>query len=311
MKRRRFIGSIGATLASLAASNKVFTATSSPQVAVTMDDPQTTGSGLFSAQQINSRILDALKSRRLKAALFVCGKRVDSDEGRRLVREWDDAGHIIANHSYSHHYYHSAKISFDVFAEDILRGEAVIKDYANFKKLFRYPYLKEGDTREKRDRARAFLKERGYRNGYVTIDASDWYVEDRMKKRVAAEPKARLSGYRDFYLSHIWERATFYNDLAKKVLGRDVRHTLLIHHNSLNALFLGELLDMFKSKGWQLVDVARAYEDPINSSAPDIVPAGESLVWALAKETGKYNHLLRYPGEDGPYEKEKMDRLGL
>lgn len=36
-----------------------------------------------------------------------------------------------------------------------------------------------------------------------------------------------------------------------------------------------------------------------------------SLVWALAKETGKFDGLLRYPGEDDEYEKPIMDALGL
>jgi peptidoglycan-N-acetylglucosamine deacetylase len=31
----------------------------------------------------------------------------------------------------------------------------------------------------------------------------------------------------------------------------------------------------------------------------------------LAKETGKFDGLLRYPGEDDRYEKQKMDALGL
>jgi len=34
-------------------------------------------------------------------------------------------------------------------------------------------------------------------------------------------------------------------------------------------------------------------------------------VWALAKESGKFEEILRYPGEDGDYEKAKMDQLGL
>ncbi len=42
-----------------------------------------------------------------------------------------------------------------------------------------------------------------------------------------------------------------------------------------------------------------------------IIPTGESIVWVMAKELGKYETVLRYPAEDGNYEKEKMDRLGL
>jgi hypothetical protein len=31
----------------------------------------------------------------------------------------------------------------------------------------------------------------------------------------------------------------------------------------------------------------------------------------LAKKTGRFENELRYPGEDGEYEKDKMDKLGL
>ena len=277
-----------------------------------MDDPKIEDTPRMSADEINRGILRALAAHsNLKAALFVCGRRVDSDAGKKLLAAWDAAGHHIANHSYSHHYYNSEKISFDIFSDDVLKGEALIKDYAHFTKLFRFPYLKEGDTAQKRDRARSFLKERGYSIGYVTIDNSDWYIETRMKQRLAKNPEADLSGYREFYLSHIWDRATFYNDLARKVVGREVKHVLYIHHNLLSALFLDDLLSMFKKKGWRLTDAEEVYRDPLYSSAPKIVPAGESLIWALAKQSGKFDSLLRYPGEDGPYEKDRMDRLGL
>ena len=45
---------------------------------------------------------------------------------------------------------------------------------------------------------------------------------------------------------------------------RPVRHTLLIHHNLTSALFLDDLLDMFNSKGWQLIDAINAFvpDDP-------------------------------------------------
>jgi hypothetical protein len=158
---------------------------------------------------------------------------------------------------------------------------------------------------------RAFLKERGYRNGHVTIDASDWYVDDRLRKRLKDNPNADVKPYRDFYLNHLWERATYYDELSRKTMGRSVRHTLLVHHNVLNGLFLGDVLQMFKSKGWKLIDADEAFNDAIFSAEPQFLPAGQSIIWALAKETGKFDHLLRYPGEDGDYEKPKMDALGL
>ena len=313
MNRRDFIaGLAGNAFVLNLAGRGISLAAQTPQVAITMDDPSTNETPRLSAEERNRAILGALRAHsNLKAALFVCGKRVANEPGRRLLGEWNDERHIIANHSYSHPYFHSKQISVEGFIEDIERGEAVIKDLAQFRKLFRFPFLKEGDTLEKRDRLRAFLREHGYKNGHVTIDASDWYVDDRLRARLAKKPDADTAPYRDFYLKHIWNRATFYNSLVQKVSGGSVKHTLLIHHNLLNAMFLGDLLDMFKSRGWKLIDAENAFQDKIFSQSPAILPAGESLVWALAKQTGKFDALLRYPGEDGEYEKAEMDRLGL
>jgi peptidoglycan-N-acetylglucosamine deacetylase len=79
----------------------------------------------------------------------------------------------------------------------------------------------------------------------------------------------------------------------------------------INALFLQDVMAAFEKSGWQWIDAAHAYEDPVFLKEPQTLPAGESLIWAVAKETGKFNDRLRYPGEDDTYEKAKMDALGL
>jgi peptidoglycan/xylan/chitin deacetylase (PgdA/CDA1 family) len=283
-----------------------------PQISITIDDIDMNANDTpkLTLDQRNLAILDVLRLHgNLKAALFVCGMRVDNEQGRKHLLEWDKARHIIANHSYSHFYFPS--VEFDKFSQDILRGEKVISDLKHFRKLFRFPYLKEGNTLEKRDKIRSFLKENGYGMGYVTIDTSEWAIDARLRKRLNKEPNADLTNYRNFYLEHIWERAVFYDDLAKKVTGKPVKHTLLIHHNLVTALFLGDLLEMFKKKGWKLINAENAFKDPIFNRYPETVPAGESIIWALAKESGKFNDLLRYPAEDVRYENEKMDKLGL
>jgi len=280
-------------------------------VAITIDDLDANAEDTprLDLDQRNVAILAALRRHRLRAALFVCGMRVDNDTGRGHLREWGREGHLICNHTYSHIPYSTT--TFERFSADALRCEAVIENVRGFRKLFRFPALKEGATREQRDGMRAFLREHGYGMGYVTIDASDWAIDDRLRRRLAADPRAEATPYRDFLLEHISERAQFYDDLARRVLGRSVRHTLLIHHNLLTALFLEDLLQMFLSRGWRLIDADEAFRDPVFTREPDIVPAGESLVWALAKETGRYDALLRYPGEDSRYEDSRMDELGL
>jgi hypothetical protein len=279
-------------------------------MAITIDDFNWFRAAPAVAEKRNRALLAAFRAHsNLKAAAFITGRHVDSEPGKNLVREWGTAGHLIANHTYSHWYYH--RRTFEEFSNDVMRGEAVIKDLPGFARLFRFPMLKEGDTLARRDKMRGFLKQNGYRMGYVTIDASDWYIDERLRARLAVDPQADVSGYRDYYLNHLWDRAAYYDGLSRKALGRSVRHTLLIHHNVLNELFLPDVLEMFKRKGWKLIDAVEAFRDPVFSAAPDILPAGESIVWALAKETGKFEDVLRYPGEDGEYEKSKMDKLGL
>jgi peptidoglycan/xylan/chitin deacetylase (PgdA/CDA1 family) len=281
-----------------------------PQLALTLDDPTLSFGSVLKWQEANSRILKAISEKSVRAALFVCGMRVDEADGAKLLSAWDQAGHLICNHSYSHKFY-GEQTSYADFAVDFLKNERVIAPYHNRTALFRYPFLKEGDTADKRDRFRALLKERGYRVGHVTIDASDWYVSQRFIDRLGKQPKAPIAPYRDYLIAHLLDRAAFYRQLALEVLGRDIRHTLLMHFNALNAFVLPEVMSAFESAGWQWIDASLAFEDPIFRSLPQTLPAGESLVWALAKETGRFENRLRYPGEDDAYEKPKMDALGL
>jgi hypothetical protein len=187
----------------------------------------------------------------------------------------------------------------------------MIEAFTNFSRIFRFPMLKEGETKEKRDRIRSFLVRNGYRTGHVTIDTSDWYIEQRMIKRLKKQPGTDLVPYRDYYVDHILSQADFYNNLSEMTLGRSVKHTLLVHHNLLNALFLYDLLNALEEKGWKLVDAAEAFTDPVFDMKPDIIPAGDSIIMALAREKGGLEEYIRYPGEDSKYEEERMVRLGL
>jgi len=282
-----------------------------PQLAITMDDPTLKLDDNLRWSDANSRILKALDSRNIRAALFVCGMRVDEADGARLLSAWDQAGHQICNHSYSHLNYCSTRTGYSDFAVDFLKNEKIIAPYHNKTLLFRYPFLKEGDTADKRDHFRTLLKESGYRVGHVTIDASDWYVNQRMADRLIKEAKFNINPYRDFLIAHLLDRAAFYRQLAIDVLGRDIRHTLLIHYNTLNALVLPEVMAAFENAGWQWIDASLAFQDEAFRLQPKTLPAGESLVWALASESGRFKDRLRYPGEDDIYEEPKLKALGL
>ena len=310
MNRRDFVGIAAASAVALGLKRQGFAKTAAaPQFAITMDDFNWRNAVHLTAADRNRAILEVLNANGRKAALFVIGRNADDNDGKALLQSWDDARHIIGNHTYSHRSLNS--VTAADFEEDIVRAENILKSYKQFQKLFRFPALKEGDTAAKRDDVRAFLKSHGYRTGHVTIDNSDWIVDQRLTARLGKDPKADVKPYRDFYLEHMWDRAAYYDSLAKKVTGRPVKHTVLMHFNLLNGLFLGDLIEMFKGKGWQLIDAEEAFTDPIFRAEPNTLPAGESIVWSLAKEKGTIAKSLRYPAEDGDYETARMNKLGL
>jgi hypothetical protein len=86
---------------------------------------------------------------------------------------------------------------------------------------------------------------------------------------------------------------------------------LLLHHNITSALFLPDVMAAFENAGWRWISASTAFEDPVFSRAPETLPAGESLVWSLAAEAERFGDRLRYPGEDGRYEAQRMDALRL
>lgn len=311
MNRRTFNKSLGLSIAALGFGVHVIARTQAPQFSITMDDFYWQNPVKLTATERNHAILDTLRANSHKAALFVIGRNIESAEGKQLLASWDKAGHLIGNHTYSHRNFNAPEANVEEYQQDILRAEALLKEFPRFKKYFRFPMLKEGDTAAKRDAMRSFFAKHGYRNGHVTIDNSDWAIDQRLTARLKKDASADIKPYRDFYLEHMWTRSEYYDSLARRVLGRPVKHTVLVHFNLLNGLFLGDLLAMYKAKGWQLVDAEDAFTDPVFASTPKIVPAGESIVWSLAKEKGTIAKSLRYPAEDSAYENARMNKLGL
>jgi peptidoglycan/xylan/chitin deacetylase (PgdA/CDA1 family) len=291
------------------APHKLGVGASTPGIAFTIDDFDLSDTVLLSGEDRDTAIRAALRRHRVKAGGFVAGKYVNDTVSPRVLARWSEDGHIVGNHSFSHEYFDGQNPN--ALMADILKCEPLLSGYSGYRKLFRFPYLAEGNTVEGRDAMRALLKQHGYRNAHVTIDTSDWYIDNRLKARLKANPQSSIDPYRRFYLDHIWDRATFYDGLAKSLFGHSIDHTILIHHRLTTGLFLDDMLSMFSERGWRLVDAEVAFASPVFALEPNALPAGQSLVWAAAKADGHFEKLLRYPGEDGDYEAPKMDGLAL
>lgn len=282
-----------------------------PKISFTFDDPITDDFAQYPNDIWNQAILNVLKKHRLKTVLFVCGKRIDSPKGKKILNLWNKAGHKIANHSYTHAYYNNKNITIKQFKDELLKNDSIINQYSNYYPYFRFPFLKEGNTTEKINDFRAFMKAHGYHNGHVSIDASDWYICNRLVKKLTLNSKIDVKPYQDYYINHIAHRAQYYDSLSTQLTQRKIKHVLLLHHNLTSALFLDKLITYFKTNGWDVIDATDAYTDSFYNTITSINPAGESLVWSLAKQSSKFEKVLRYPAEDGEYEEEPMNKLGL
>lgn len=312
LNRRDFTKLLGFTALTFGVdSAPIFAAKPAPQFSITMDDFFWQNAVKLTGAERNRAILDTFQKHSIKAALFVIGRNIEEDQGKQLLSVWDKAGHMIGNHTYSHRSLSAPDTDVKAYEADILRAESLLKDFPHFRKYFRFPALREGETAAKRDEIRAFLAAHGYRTGHVTVDNSDWAIDRRLTARLEKDPSADVKPYRDFYLEHMWARADYYDQLAHRTLGHSVKHTVLVHFNLLNALFLNDIIEMLQAKGWRLIDAEEAFTDPVFAAKPNVLPAGESIIWSLAKENGTIAKSLRYPAEDGEYEEARMNKLGL
>jgi peptidoglycan/xylan/chitin deacetylase (PgdA/CDA1 family) len=282
-----------------------------PTLAFSFDDGNPDNILNYRGDIWNAMIVEQLKHYNIQAIWFVEAKNLNNKIGKLLLKHWDDAGNLIANHTCSHLNYNDSLVSYEDYMQEILKCDSFIKGYKNYQKIFRCPYLKGGNTLAKRDSLRAFLKRNAYRQGWVTIDNSDWYINARLIRKLKENPEAEIKVFKDYYISHIFDRAQFYNNLSKDIYHRQVKHTLLLHFNLTSALFLNDLIAKFKNEGWVIENYSTVIKDPIYNSLPASMPCEQSLIWSMARQKGKYEKILRYPGEDGAYEKDSMDKAGL
>jgi len=292
------------------------------KVALSLDDaPFLRPAPRMAAPAQHQAMLDTLKARKVQAILFTNGVNGgDTPEGRALLRAWGEAGHLLANHSYSHWDLNREDVTLEAYEADVLKGEALIRDLPGFTKRYRYPFLRAGNTVAKRDGFYAFLKARGDAIGHVSIDTADWLLDERLRKRLEREPSADLAPYRDLYLKHLWACARFYDAWSREVFGREIPHVILMHSRLLNGLFLGDVIDFFLAKGWVWIGPGAAFQDPAYALMPKNLPGGEALADAVSAERGDQGFVKAWrtkatDPDDLLFSErrltERMDQLGL
>lgn len=275
-------------------------------MAVTMDDFNLGFDIPLTPSARNVAILEAFAAHNHKAAGFVTGAFADTEFGRAVVQTWSDAGHLIGNHTWSH--MNSSNEDADVIKADILKNDAFLSQFSGYEKILRFPFLAEGGTPEKVANYRAFMKANGLANAPVTIDSIDWFTTDRMEKRLSQDANADISGYRDYYVKAVREISEQKHQLALRLGYTDLPHTLLVHHNVLNGLYLKDVMDALAAEGWGFVDAKTAFAHPLYALQPVTPNRGRSVLSVLAQEAGVE---AQFPAAYNGFGKETMESLGL
>jgi peptidoglycan-N-acetylglucosamine deacetylase len=255
------------------------------RIALTFDDaPRILGPWL-SADERTQRLIAALQSVRApQAAFFVNPGFLEKPfgvGGEARLAAYVRAGHVLANHTQNHP--SLTEIDADAYLAEIDLAESWLRGREGYRPWFRFPFLNEG----RKDSARrsavfAGLAERGMRHGYVTVDGSDWHLEQLAKEAVRAGTPMDRGALRELYVETMVEAAEFYDGLAQRTWGRSPAHVLLLHETDLAAFYIDDVVRALRARGWQIISADAAYADPIAALPPPVVPSGQGPLTELA-----------------------------
>jgi peptidoglycan-N-acetylglucosamine deacetylase len=282
---------IGSWAAALVAAAAVCGAASGAEpklkVALTFDDLPLNGLLPEGARQSDfaRETVRVLKRHRIPPSHgFINASKLESNpDGALALRIWIDAGHPLANHAYSH--MDLSRNSAEDFERDILRNEPALlllqprKATAASWKWFRYPYLHEGDTLEKRRDVRAFLASNDYRIAQTSLDYEDYLWNSAYARCTMRNDQQSIEWLRESYRTAAREFIRFGRDNSRAVFGRDIRHVLLLHLGAFSSHILPDLFDILDEENFEIVTLEEAQQDAAYGYDPDIAGArGGTLI---------------------------------
>lgn len=256
--------------------------TSPLQVAFTFDDLPAHGPlppGIARPAVVHS-ILDTLKREHMPPIYgFVNGFRVARHPYQiHILEAWRAAGNPLGNHTWSHPEFD--KLTVPQYEANILRNEPLLRKASPHSDWhwFRFPFLEEGNTIEKREQLRSWLSQHGYRIAEVSMDFQDYNWNEPYARCAAKHDDAAIQSLHDSYLASADEAIRVYRDIAQKLYQRDVPYVLLMHVGAFDAHMLPELIGLFRSRGFTFVTLEQAMADPTYSIDPKVPsPSGNTF----------------------------------
>lgn len=280
------------------------------QIALTFDDAPTGQGRLLSGPERTLMLIEGLSESGVSGAMiFVLTRNIEDETDAARLRAYTDAGHVLANHSHNHPWLRETEA--DTYLQDVDRASDILVDYPSVAAFYRFPYLDEGNTVERRLAVQEGLATRGLRNGYVTVDTYDWYMQSMLNDVVDMGHPVDIDAWGEVYVEVLMEGIEFYDDIANTQLGRSPRHVLLLHENDLAALFVPQLITALRADGWDIIPAQEAYDDSIGQILPETEFNGQGRIAAIAHARGVPPRDLVSPMEEEDLLQQIFQERGL
>ena len=243
------------------------------KLAITFDDLPSNGAlppGVTRAETARD-VLAILKKRHVPPVYgFLNAKKLEGNpDGAEALKLWT-AAEPVGNHTYGH--MDLEQNPAEAFEREIELNEPALEllDGGGNWHWFRYPYLHEGDTVEKRRAVRAYLKAHGYRIAQVTLDWEDYLWNTAYARCAAKNDEKSIAWLRSGYLSTASEFLDLGREQAKLIYGHEINYVLLMHLGAFSSTILPDALDLLKKKGFKLVTLEEAESDAVYEEDPDV-----------------------------------------
>lgn len=277
-----------------------------PVVALTFDDLPAAGTlpAGDTRTAVATRLAAELNANHLEGAYgFVNASKLENNpDAEQALHAWIDAGMNIGSHTWSH--ISLTANSVEPFERNIAQNEAALADYADGRDWhwFRYPFLWEGDTLEKRRAVRAYLREHGYRVAQVSLDFEDYAWNDAYARCSAQHDSAAIEWLKQSYLDTAEEYIRLGREEQLIAFGHEMPNVMLLHATAFTTLMVPQLLDLLRTQGFRFASLPDVEKDPAYALDPD---AGLKYGGTLPDQFMDSRHLPYPPFKPKPFAKLK------
>lgn len=256
-------------------------------IALTFDDVPRAPGAFYTVDERTTRLIAVLRAEGVpQAAFFVNPGRIRPGDGAaERIAAYTAAGHVLGDHSFSHH--DLSSMPAEAFLADVDKAEAWLKGRPGYRPWFRFPGLNQGGRdKVKRHTVLAGLATRGLMVAPVTVDGSDWYLERLALDAKQSGKPIDDAALRDLYVETMLQSADFADALMRREIGRSPAHVILLHETDLAARYIGALVEALRKDGWRIVSADEAFADPIYHETLDVPASNGTLPEAIAEQKG-------------------------